>query len=194
MKKIFFIIFIIIINLIITFSLLYIFVFSKNIYIENWAYFSWNIEKTDARIIIWEKAEISWNINLEKWEIIFKNGSKITWDIFLWDWKIILEKNIFIKGNIKTNSIIEIWENSIIEGNISKNANLNINSTVKITWEKPKLFATTDYPNFMKYFWSLPENHKNKFWYIYVTSHNMDIRENDLETGKYFLEIFFFEN
>lgn len=194
MKKIIFTLFIIFLNIIITYLLLYFFIFSKNIYIENWIYFSENIIKKDARIIIWEKAEVVWDIILEKWEIIFKNNSKIKWNIFLKNWKILIEKNVNIFWNIETESEIEIWENSKIEGNIWKKSLLKIDSSVKITWKKPKLFAITDFPDFMKYFLSLPENHRDKFWYIYLTSHNMDIRWRDLEPKEYFLEIFFFEN
>ncbi len=194
MKKILIILWIILLNIAITFWMLHFFVLSKIVLIEEWVSVSKNIEKKEAKIIMNKNSKLFWNINLEKWEIIFKENSYLKWDIFLKKWKIKIEKNVIIDGNLYFNGNIILGENSKINWNISKKARLEKHSMSYIFWKKPKLFITTDYPSFMKYFDSLPENHKNKFWYIYLTSHNMDIRENDLKAKKYFKKILFYKD
>jgi hypothetical protein len=59
---------------------------------------------------------------------------------------------------------------------LKQNSELYKDSSASIKGTKPKLFVTTDYPDFLKYFDSMPDSHKKEFGYIFLTSHNMDIR------------------
>ena len=184
----------IIINIFLTLGLFYIFIFSKVDLIEEWVHLKKNIIKEKSKIILSQNSQLEGNIEINMWEIILKENSKLIWDIILNAGNIILEKNTEIIWNIFFNGEIILWENAIITWNISKESDLKKHSTSKISWEKPNLFVTTDYPEFLKYFDVLPEKHKLAFWYIFLTSSNMDIRWKDLKPEQYFQKIFVYKN
>lgn len=188
------ILFIIILNIFITLGLLYIFIFSKTILIDEGVQINKNISSDESKVLIWEESILEWNIDINQWEIILHKNSTLIWNINLHRWKIRIDENAKVIWNINFNGTIVIWKNAQIQWNVSKKSNLNKHSTAHITWEKPNLYITTDYPNFLKYFDVLPENHKQAFWYIFLTSHNMDIRWNELNPEEYFKKIFVYKN
>ena len=184
---------IIFLNISITLGLFYVFIFSKISLIEEWIHVKKDIIKDSSKIILSEWSILEWNINLNTWEIILKNNSKLIWDIYLNKWNIRIDENVTVIWNIYFEWHILIGKNSSIEGNISKKSNLNKHSTSTILGDKPSLYSTYDYPQFLKYFDVLPQKHKEAFWYIFLTSHNMDIRWVELKPEEYFKKIFIYK-
>lgn len=184
----------IIINIFLTLGLFYIFIFSKVDLIDEWVHLKKNIIKEKSKIILSQSSQLEGNIEINMWEIILKENSKLIWDIILNTGNITLEKNTEIIWNIFFSWEIILWENAKIIWNISKNSHLQKHSTSKISGEKPNLFVTTDYPEFLKHFDVLPEKHKLAFWYIFLTSSNMDIRGKELKPEEYFKKIFIYKD
>jgi len=171
----------------------------KELYQKYFIVFEWKIVKKDlnreeTKLLISSWAELIWDINIKSWEIIFENNSSFSGEINLKSGEIIIKNNVIINWNINFSWKIIIWKNSKINWNLKQNSTLFKDSSVFIKWTKPKLFVTTDYPDFLKYFDSMPDSHKKEFGYIFLTSHNMDIRWVDLKPEKYFKKIFYFEN
>jgi hypothetical protein len=184
----------IILNIIITLSLFYVFIFSKVSLIEEWVHTKKNINSNQSKIILSYNSILEWDINLDKWEIILKENAQLQWNIYLREGNIRIDKNAEVFWDIEINWEIILWENVKINGNISEYSALKKHSTASVTWNKPNLYITTDYPEFLKYFDVLPERHKQSFWYIFLTSHNMDIRWVELQAEKYFKSIFVYKN
>lgn len=170
------------------------FVFSKSVILDEWISLSQDIVRSESKIILSENSQLKWGITLEKWEIILKNNAIIIGNISLTNGRIILEEWAEIYGNIKTKWEIILEENAIIHGNISKVSQLKKHSQSQVLWQKPNLFVTSDYPDFLKYFDALPEKHKKAFGYIFVTSHNMDIRWEEKQADEYFKNIYVYKD
>ena len=181
-------------NIFITLGLFYIFIFSKTSLIDEWIHIQKDIIKEKSKVILSLDSQLTGNIILSEWEIILKENSRLIWDIQLVTGNIRLEKNAEIQWNIEFNWEIILWENTKIHWNISKLSTLKKHSSSEINWEKPSLFVTTDYPEFLKYFDVLPEKHKEAFWYIFLTKDNMAIRWVDLKPEEYFQKIFVYQN
>ena len=185
---------IILVNICVTFLMLHYFVFSKSVILDEGISLSQDIVRSESKIILSENSQLKWGITLEKWEIILKNNAIIIGNVSLTNGRIILEEWAEIYGNIQTKWEVILEENAIIHGNISKVSQLKKHSQSQVLWQKPNLFVTTNYPDFLKYFDVLPQKHKQAFWYIFVTSHNMDIRWADLEAKDYFQNIYVYRD
>lgn len=181
-------------NIFLTLSLLYIFVFSKSVFVEEGTRIKKDIIREESKIVLSYDSYLEWNIDLEIWEIILKENASFSGTINMKQGSITLEKWAKIIGDIITEWSIILWENAKIEWNISKNSDLKKHSTSQISWEKPNLFVTTNYPDFLKYFDVLPQKHKEAFGYIFLTSHNMDIRWKEMKPEKYYKSIFVYKS
>mgnify|MGYP002332253303 FL=1 len=153
-----------------------------------------DIHREESKIVLSYNSYLEGNIQLDIWEIILKENASFSGNIIMKEGSITLEKWATIFWDIITEWTITLWENSKIHWNISKDSELKKHSTSKVTGEKPSLFVTTNYPNFLKYFDVLPQKHKEAFGYIFLTSHNMDIRWKDLKPEDYYKKIFTYKD
>lgn len=153
-----------------------------------------DIHREESKIVLSYNSYLEGNIQLDIWEIILKENASFSGNIIMKEGSITLEKWATIFWDIITEWTITLWENSKIHWNISKDSELKKHSTSKVTGEKPSLFVTTNYPNFLKYFDVLPQKHKEAFGYIFLTSHNMDIRWKDLKPKDYYKKIFIYKD
>ena len=160
----------------------------------EWTEIIKNISRDYSNIFISENSSLKWDINLKSGKIIFKDNSSFTWNIILKEWSITIWKNVTINWNIDFNWKIIIWENSKINWDVNSFSELNKHSTVNITWKKPSLYKTINYPEFLEFFDSLPDSHKKEFWYIFLISSNMDIRWKDILPSEYFKWIYVYRN
>lgn len=184
--------------LLIIFSIFWYF-FYNEYYLKHFIVFEWktvtdNINREETKVLISNKSTFIWNITLKYWEIIFEDNSSFSWNIILEKWFIEIWKNVEINWDINFSWKITLWENSKINWNLNTDSDLFKNSTSSISWTKPNLFVTTDYPNFLEYFDVLPNSHKKEFGYIFLTSSNMDIRWVDLKPEEYFKWIYYYED
>lgn len=175
------------------------YIFYSEFYLKYFIVFEWktverDINRESSKIIISKKATLKGDINLDKWEIIFEDWAVFSWNINIKSGFIEIWKSVEINGNINFPWEIRIWENSVIKWNINNKSSLYKHSTSKILWNKPSLFITTNHPDFLKHFDVLPDEQKKEFGYIFLTSHNMDIRWKTLNPEEYFKQIYFYEN
>ena len=168
--------------------------YQKYFIVFEWKTIKKDLDREDTKLLVSSWAKLIWDIKLKSWEIIFENNSSFSWNIILESGKIIIKDNVVINWDINFSWNIIIWKNSKINWNINQSANLFKDSSAFISWEKPKLFVTTDYPDFLRYFDSLPDSHKKEFGYIFLTSSNMDIRWKDLKPEEYFKWIYFYKD
>lgn len=185
---------ILLINICVSFLMIYYFVLSKSVILDEWIQLSQDISRSESKILLSKNSHLTWDISLEKWEIILKQNAKISGNIFLASGKIILEQWAQIHGNIQTKWEIILEENAKVFWDVSKYSDLKKHSNSEISWEKPNLFITTNYPEFLKYFDVLPKKHKEAFGYIFVTTHNMDIRWEEKKPEEYFQNIFVYKD
>lgn len=194
MKKFIKIILIFLLNISLTYFILYIEVFSKVLLVGNGVELTRNIISENYKVLVGENAILNWDINIDSWEIILENNSVLNWNIKLKNGILNIKENVIVDWNIEVKWEIYIWKWSEIKWDINLDSDLNIHSQAKISWTFPKLFKTIDYPDFLSYFWSLPEKHKKAFWYIFLTNGNMSIRWKDLKPEEYFKDIFYYED
>jgi len=191
MKKI---ITMIILLLLIVWYFWYTKIYQKYFIVFEWKIINKDLNREETKLVISEKSKLIWNINIKIWRIIFENNSSFSWSLKLFEWEIIIWDNVIINWDINFSWKINIWKNTIINWNVKQNAQLFKDSSVFIKWRKPNLYVTTDYPDFLKYFDSMPDSHKKEFGYIFLTSHNMDIRWKDSNPRDYFKEIYFYKD
>ena len=119
---------ILLINICVTFLMLYYFVLSKSVILEEWINISQDISRSESKIILSENSHLTWDISLEKWEIILKQNAKISGNIILESGRIILEQWAEIHGNIQTKWEIILEKNTKIIWDISKYSHLKKHS------------------------------------------------------------------
>lgn len=174
--------------------MLWHFVLSKNVLVEEWAFLEKNIVAEKKQIIISSWAIFSGDINLVKWNIIIKDSVQFFWDIILGEGNIEIGEKVIIKGNISTHWWLFLWASSHVVGDIDQNVELYKNSDAKISGKFPLLFVTSNYPDFLRYFWAIPHEQKEQLWYIYLTSANMDIRWKDIPARNYYKAIYYYQD
>ncbi|MCP4523737.1 MAG: polymer-forming cytoskeletal protein [Candidatus Gracilibacteria bacterium] len=183
----------VLLNICVTLGLFYVFIFSKTVLIEEGVELDKNISATKSKVILSEYSKLNGDIELQEGEIILRNFAQIQGNILLNTGKIHLGEGTKVTGNIITSGGVLLGSGATVEGNISKNSQLTKHSHSEVTGEKPSVFITSDYPDFLKYFDVLPEKHKQAFGYIFLTSHNMDIRGKESKPEEYFKKVFIYK-
>lgn len=198
MKKIFFILGIILLNIFITYGLIHYFVLSKNILITENTTLERDIGLTEESLTLEKGSLLKGNIELAEGRIYLDEQARIEGDISLGKGELIVGKNASIKGTVTiTAGRIRLEENASIEGDlILKEGELQKHSSSQVTGQKPNIYRTYDWPKVLAYFDVLPETHKEAVGYIFLTKEsNTGIREEGIKHPEdYFAGIYFYEN
>jgi hypothetical protein len=186
------------INILITLTLIHLFVWSKIIYIEPGTKINQDLSLTEGTIIISENSDITGKINLDEGQITIKENSHIAGDIHLSKGDLEIDQGTTIVGNISIDQgNLTLSANTKIEGDIKLGkGELQKHSTASISGKKPPLFITYDWPKALAYFDALPQPHKDAVGYIFLTkTNNTSIRDsNILKATDYFEGIYYYKN
>lgn len=198
MKKFTLIIVTILINILVTFGLLYFFVLSKNIYIEPGVQVNKDLILSKGSIVLDERSTVTGKIFLEEGDIILKDKATIHGDIQVEQGNIQIGKEVNIQGNLSiSEGNLTLGENVTIHGNIQlKTGDMQKHSTAQISGEKPALFITYDWPDALAYFDVLPQQHKEAVGFIFLTKDkNTIIRNDDVKKATdYFDGIYYYKD